>query len=114
MSAGARRRENLWALDVTVLAWRRTTFQVALAGLAVARMLETRVGWWVLASAVVAIALTFAVHASVSEYVSAIDERGHLVREPGGIGHPLVRQALVAGGTALLAAAALAWVTMQV
>ncbi|WP_062465131.1 hypothetical protein [Demequina soli] len=113
MSAARRRRANLWALDLTVLSWRRTTFQVALAALAVARMLESRLGWWVLATGAVGVALTLAVHGSVSAYVSAIDDEGNLVREPGGIGHVLVRQGLVAGGTALLALASLVWVLLQ-
>lgn len=108
------RRQNLYAVDLTVLSWRRTTFQVALAALAIARMLTDDFGWWMLAAGAAGVGLALAVHASVSAYVATIDEHGHVLRRPGAIGHALVRQALVAGGTAALCIAALAWVMLQV
>jgi hypothetical protein len=114
VSAARERRENLWALDLTVLSWRRTTFQVALGALAVARMLETRFGWWVLTAAVVGVLLTLAVHASVTAYVSAIDAEGNLVRRPAAVGHVLVRQVAVAAVTAAVAAGGLVWIALQV
>lgn len=108
-----RRRDALRAADQTVLAFRRTAIQVGLAGLAAVRLLTETFGWWVLAAGVAAVALTLGVQRAAGTYADTVDGSGRVEWAPHGVGHALTRHALVAAGTAAVAALALAWVLMR-